>query len=624
MTESPPSQAHAAFTQASGLGQEAAADPLQLLASIVESSDDAIISKDLNGRIMSWNRGAERIFGYTAAEAIGQSILMIIPPERHDEEPDILERIRRGERIDHFETIRRRKDGALIDISLTVSPLRNASGTIVGASKIGRDITDRRAFERNSAAAADTALRLAAIVENSDDAIISKDLKGVITSWNKGAERLFGYTADEVIGKSVLMLIPPERHNEEPGILERIRRGERIDHYETVRRCKDGTLIDISLTVSPVRDRHGVIVGASKISRDITQRKQAEATRQLLLGELNHRVKNTLATVQAIVQQTLRTTRDPGDFASRFSGRIQSLARVHALLTSTTWRGADLRELIRDQLLQGPVDETRLTAWGPTLRLGAETTLHMALMLHELGTNSTKYGALSVPNGRVAINWSVKDEILHLQWVERGGPPVSAPVARGFGTTLIEQSAKSEGGRARMLCEAEGVTWQIELPLPATATKSAIQAAPAAIGTLLPEASPPPLPILAGLRFLVIEDEPLIALSLQDTLETAGAQVAEPVGTEKEALQALEVGDFDAALLDANLHGRPVGEIAAALTRSQIPFLFVTGYGKEGVPGSFKHIGVVTKPFTERQLLDAVSGLILKGSGVARLKPDRS
>ena len=464
--------------------------------------------------------------------------------------------------------------------------------------------------------------RLAAIVEFSDDAIISKNLKGVIVSWNRGAERLFGYTAAEAIGKPVTMLIPPDRQNEEPGIIERIRHGEPIDHYETIRRRKDGSLVDISLSVSPVRNSRGRVIGASKIARDISQRRQAESTRHLLLGELNHRVKNTLATVQAIAQQTLRTTRDPADFAVRFSGRIQSLARVHAMLTDTTWQGADLRALIHDQLLQGPVDETRVTAWGPAIQLSPETTLHVALMLHELGTNSAKYGSLSAATGWVTVNWSVKDGQLHLQWVERGGPAVRAPITRGFGTTLIEQSAKSEGGSARMLCEAEGITWQILLALSEVADTQA--AAPQLVSPqILPDGSiaAKPRPILAGMRFLVIEDEPLIALSLADTLETAGAQVPEPVGTEKEALQAIETGGFDGALLDANLHGRPVNEIAAALTRAGIPFLFVTGYGHEGTPGGFKHVPVVSKPFTERQLLDAITGLVPKTGSVVRLKP---
>ena len=163
----------------------------------------------------------------------------------------------------------------------------------------------------------------------------------------------FGYRAGEVIGLPITILIPPDRHDEEPAIIERIRRGERVEPYETVRLRKDGLLIDISLTVSPVKDANGSVIGASKIARDIRQRKQAEETQQLLVGELNHRVKNTLASVQAIVQHTLRQTKDPVEFAESFAGRVQSLSRVHSLLTAATWHGADLRDLIRDQLLNG-------------------------------------------------------------------------------------------------------------------------------------------------------------------------------------------------------------------------------------------------------------------------------
>jgi PAS domain S-box-containing protein len=590
----------------------------QRLASIVETSDDAIVIKNLDGIILSWNDGAERLFGYTADEAIGKPISMLIPEDRLDEEPDIIRRIRAGERIDHYETIRRRKDGSSVEISLSVSPLRDGADTIIGASKIARDISLRRQAET----AQDLTQRLALIVESSDDAIISKSLDGIIMSCNGGAERLFGYSAAEAIGKPVSMLIPEDRLNEEPGIIQRIRLGERVDHYETIRRRKDGSLVDISLTVSPVRNAAGVIIGASKIARDISVRKQAEATRHLLLSELNHRVKNTLAVVQAIVQQTLSSTKDPGDFATRFSGRIQSLARVHSLLTDSTWQGADLRALIRDQLLQGSVDETKLTAWGPTVLLPPQMTLHVALMLHELGTNSTKHGALSTASGWVTVHWSVKGEMLHLKWEERGGPAVKAPIARGFGTRLIEQSAKSEGGEARMLFEAKGVIWEIMLPLPSSQNEQAPSrtevemVTPAPAG---PEAVVEPQPILAGKRVLVIEDEPLIALSLVSSLEAAGAAVARPVGTEKEALTVIEEAEVDVALLDANLHGRPVREIAAALTRRKIPFIFVTGYGRDSLPESFKSATVLAKPYSDTQLLDAVTELTTR-SGVVRLK----
>ncbi|HET9697377.1 MAG TPA: PAS domain S-box protein, partial [Terriglobales bacterium] len=240
-----------------------------LLASIVESSDDAIVSKNLDGIVTSWNRAAERIFGYTADEIIGKSILTLIPEDLQWQEEQILAKLRAGERIDHFETQRRHKSGGLIDVSLTISPVRDDNGRVIGASKVARDIGDKRAAD-------EARLKLAAIVESSDDAIVSKDLDGIITSWNKGAERIFGYTAEEIIGRSVLTIIPPELHHEEPEILRNLRAGNRIEHYETRRMTKDGQLIDVSLTISPIKDPTGRIIGVSKIARNISDIKRAQ------------------------------------------------------------------------------------------------------------------------------------------------------------------------------------------------------------------------------------------------------------------------------------------------------------------------------------------------------------
>jgi PAS domain S-box-containing protein len=246
-----------------------AGDSRERLAALVESSDDAIIGKSLDGTISAWNTGAENLFGYSASEALGRPIQMLLPPERVSEESEILARIGRGERIDHFETIRVRKDGRRIDVSVTISPIRDRSGAVVGASKIARDISERKRAE-------EARERLAAVVESSDDAIIGTSLEGTISAWNPGAENLFGYSASEALGASIQMLVPPERVHEESEIMARIRRGERINHFETVRVQKDGKRIDVSVTISPIRDRSGAIVGASKIARDISERKCAE------------------------------------------------------------------------------------------------------------------------------------------------------------------------------------------------------------------------------------------------------------------------------------------------------------------------------------------------------------
>ena len=263
------------------------------LKAIVEASDDAIVAKDCTGIVTAWNRGAERIFGYAAEEMIGQSIRRIIPTNRQAEEDELVERLCRGETINRFETVRQRKDGKLIPISLMISPIRDTTGAVIGASKIARDITDQK--------------RLSAIVDSSDDAIVGKNLDGIVTSWNAAAERMFGYTASEMVGQSIRRIIPPDRQSEEDDVVDQIRRGNKVEHFETLRQHKDGSAVAISLTVSPIRDERGLVVGASKIARDIRDRLAAEAERSrlLALAEQNAQITATLNEVGAIVASAL-------------------------------------------------------------------------------------------------------------------------------------------------------------------------------------------------------------------------------------------------------------------------------------------------------------------------------
>lgn len=309
-----------------------------LLAALVASSDDAIISKDLNGVITSWNEAAERLFGYSAAEAIGQRITLVIPEDRLDEEELLLAKVREGTGISHFETVRRRRDGTLVDVSVAVSPIRDAQGKVIGASKIVRDITLARRTERE-------ALRLAAIVETSDDAIASKDLNGIIQTWNKAAERMFGYTADEAIGQSITIIIPEERLSEETEVLTRVRAGLSIEHFETVRRRKDGSLLDISLTVSPIRTHAGVVIGASKIARDISEQKRLQT-----IAEDASRLKDEfLAVLSHELRTPLNTVLGYARMLRREDAKLQGEARNRAL-ESLERNAAALSRLVNDVL----------------------------------------------------------------------------------------------------------------------------------------------------------------------------------------------------------------------------------------------------------------------------------
>jgi PAS domain S-box-containing protein len=239
------------------------------LAAIVESSDDAIVSKDLSGTITSWNAAAQRMLGYTAEEAVGHPIDMIVPPEKLDEEAQVIARLRAGDRIDHYETVRINKAGERRNVSLTISPVKDSQGRIIGSSKIVHDSAARTQAEQAQS-------RLAAIVESSDDVIVSKDLNGIINSWNPAAERTFGYSAQEAIGQPITIIIPHDLRDEEAEIIRRLKNGQRIQHFETERVTKAGKRLNVSLTVSPIRDSQGKVIGASKIARDITELKRAE------------------------------------------------------------------------------------------------------------------------------------------------------------------------------------------------------------------------------------------------------------------------------------------------------------------------------------------------------------
>jgi PAS domain S-box-containing protein len=287
------------------------------------------------------------------------------------------------------------------------------------------------------------AQRLASIVATSDDAIVSKTLDGIVTSWNRGAERLFGYSSDQAVGKSIMMVIPAERQHEENRIMECIRRGERVESYETVRRRKDGSEVEISLTLSPVVDSEGKITGASKIARDITERKKTERQLALLAREAEHRTKNILSTVLATVHLSQSDTVD--GLKQAIAGRLQALASVHHLFVDSRWTGADLRTIASEELspyCKSDANQAQIN--GDHVLLEPALAQTVAVVFHELATNAAKYGALSGPEGRVRIDWSRADDgRLHVRWLESGGPHVAPPTRKGVGMRVMEGMVRS-------------------------------------------------------------------------------------------------------------------------------------------------------------------------------------
>jgi PAS domain S-box-containing protein len=434
---------------------------------VLEALPVAVYTTDADGRITFFNEAAAALWGQRPKLGHDQwcgTWRLYRPdgsPLPHDECPMAVT-LKEGRAVRDVEAIAERPDGSRVPFLPFPTPLFDSSGALVGAVNMLMDLTDRRRAESYEQ-------RLGAIVESSDDAIVSKDLMGIITSWNRGAERLFGYTADEVVGQSITILIPLDRRDEETMVLERIRRGERIDHFETVRRRRDGSLVEISLTVSPIRDAAGRIVGASKIARDITERKRAQEQQTLLIGEIKHRIRNTLATVQAIATQTLRSA--SAEERSAFAARLHALANAHDLLTPESWNRAPVRDVV-DRVLKPFQEKHRerfVIAGRGDLWLSASRSVLLALVLHELATNAVKYGALSNGSGRVRVGWETapngQPNRMTLTWQESGGPPVKPPENKGFGSLLIERVVQADLGAARFDFRPQGVTCTLEISL---------------------------------------------------------------------------------------------------------------------------------------------------------------
>jgi two-component system, cell cycle sensor histidine kinase and response regulator CckA len=612
------------------------------------------VSKTLDGTVLSWNASAERIFGYSAAEMIGSTIYRLIPPELHGDERDILERIGRGEHIAHFETIRRHKNGTLFPVELSISPVRDDSGTIVGASSIKRDISERKR-------AVETSSRLAAIVETSDDGIISKTFDGTVLTWNAGAERMYGYSATQMIGRSIYDVIPEELKDEERRILEQVSRGEHVAHYETKRCRKDGKQIEISLTLSPIRDSTGQIVGVSSIQRDISERRRAEeALRQaskmesigVLAGGLAHDFNNQLYAVSGFAHFI---GRDPGLSPAARQDLIE-LQRVTERMASLT---RQLLAFSRQQVLSPEVLDLNVAVEEtlPMLQrlIGSNVNIDLGLapgpkwvrvdraQLVQVLLNLVINARDAMPDGGVIQVQTLAHEVRPGHVFDRLRMPVEAGayaelavkdsglgiapehlphifepfyttkevgVGTGLGLATVEGIVAQSNGYIQVdSVLGRGTTIRVLIPF-------------AAEPTLKPRSSAQPRtkPRSRG-RILVVDDEDPVRLIVMRTLQAEGYDV---LGARdgNEALDELDEigGAVNLVLTDVIMPGMSGRQLAAELGRRYhgIPIVWMSGHTREaelqkgqvGVNEPFLH-----KPVPQDLLLETVASIIGETAG---------
>ena len=444
---------------------------------------------------------------------------------------------------------------------------------------------------------------MAAIVASSSQAIVSKTLDGIVTSWNQAAERTFGYTKEEMIGASIRRIIPPERQAEEDDILARLSKGEQIANYETVRICKDGSRIDISVSISPVLDEAGTIIGASKIAHDITEQKRNQERERLLMREVNHRSKNMLALVQSIAHQT--AVRSPDEFVERFTQRVQALSANQDVLVQNSWCDVPIAVLVRAQLAHfADLIGRRILVSGPPLKITAAAAQALGLSIHELATNAAKYGALSNSCGVVRVSWRIsgngREPRFVMSWKETGGPPVSPPRRTGFGSTVTGTLVRmSVDGEVQTDYAAGGLTWKLSCLASKVVERERAAGHSEAAYNKVDSAQP-------GRRILVVEDEPLIAVEVASMLVQAGYEVLGPVGSVAQALAIIDRCGCDAAVLDVNLGSETAEPIARRLSRSGITFVTISGYSKEQLPPSLGPAVHLGKPLNTIDLINSL------------------
>lgn len=388
---------------------------------------------------------------------------------------------------------------------------------------------------------------------------------------NRAYERWFGVDRNEIEGRRLCEVIGDVAYERLQDFVRRALAGETLT-FEGEVEYQGAGLRFIEARYVPDITPDGEIPGYYVLITDITDRKRAEETERLLIREVDHRAKNVLTVVQSLAQLTPFESKD--QYVQALSGRIGSLARAHSLLSTTRWSGVDLHDLLRLELdpYGGEAGE-QVAILGPPALIDAQAAQSLALVIHELATNASKYGALSRPLGRLSVSWSFEDAgVLRLTWREDAGVAVAAPTQRGFGSTLIASAVKQLGARIEHTWRPQGLKVRLDL-------LEGAQARPAEGAPVYrPGLTAEPGPSLNDQHVLIVEDEAVVALELTRVLTAAGAKVVGPAGTIEEAMALLDAHPVDRALLDVNLGGRLITPVAKALNRRGVPFVYLTGY----------------------------------------------
>ncbi len=442
------------------------------LAATYANAAVGITETDASGRHMRVNDAFVDLTGYSRDELLSMRFADLTLPDDRDRSEELYARQRSGE-VDRYSIEKRylRKDGRVIDVEISGSAVRDENGSFRFGVRVVRDVTD----EKRSARLLEQSERLhRELLQAMPMAVYTTDAEGRITFFNEAAATLAGRkpTLGDDSWCVTWKLYWPDGtflpHDQCPMAMAIREKRAILGELEAIAERPDGSRVPFMPYASPLFDPNGQLVGAVNILVDITERKRSEERQKLLIDELNHRVKNTLATVQSIAAQTIKSAAEPQAFRKAFEGRLAALSRAHDLLTHSRWEGASIMDVM--QAAFTPFGNSRVALKGSEAMLRPTGVLSLGMVLHELATNASKYGALSNADGRVAVTWGVETDLerpsLRIVWEEIGGPPVDVPKRTGFGTQLIERSVTRElGGEASVEYRPEGLVCRLAMPM---------------------------------------------------------------------------------------------------------------------------------------------------------------
>lgn len=598
--------------------EEAARDGERRLRTLADAVPQLVWSATADGTVDFYSHRCHEYTGLSQNRDGSWNWAPVLHPD--DQEATVAawaKAIESGQRYDIEHRVERKDGGFRWHVSRAV-PVHDAEGRVVRWYGSATDIHDLKTAER---ALHESEARLRATFEGVADGLISLAADGRVMDLNPAFAHLHGYPDMAAARLSLDRFVDefetriPEGEEIAVGDLpfSRALRGETVRDVEMeARRRADGQLLFIgNYNAVPVRNEEGAIAQVVVTIRDVTERRRTEERQRLLAREVDHRARNALAVVQAVMSLTRADTVE--DFAAAVRGRVETIARCHTRLTESRWLNVPLRNLLNDELRPYEADGwDRVCCEGPDVSVAAAAVQPLSMILHELVTNAVKYGALSTPRGGIRIVWDLTpDGSLHLRWRESGGPAVSKPTRRGVGSTVMIGSARQLAATLEFQWEPGGLASDLALPPGVAAPERAAKGSEAALAAAA-EARAGASDSAAGRRILVVEDEALLAAELVQLLEAMGHDAVGPATTVEEALRlAAAETHLDAAVLDVNLGGRPSWLIADVLKARGIPFVFATGYGDaDGAGPQIRGVRLVQKPFSPSRLTQVLGELL--------------